>query len=141
MIKFYRVTPVSVVFFRDSRPFSAGEQALARLQFPPRLTPFLGALRTKFLEIKANSENVKIPELFPDVETQLKQISIFWFSMLKDDQPLLPLPFDAFAEWQSLSTERFVYEKPPDESNSGKEPPLEIPILNPENFMGIPTLK
>jgi len=110
MIVFYRVTPASVVFFRDPRPFIAGEHNLARLQFPPRVTPFLGALRTKFLELKAKDEGKNVSELVKDkeIDEQLKSISICWFSMLKDDEPLLPMPVDAFVTWKELPPARFV---------------------------------
>jgi len=128
MIRFYRVTPVSVMFFRDPRPFTAGEQALARLQFPPRLTPFLGALRTKYLEKKA--EGKPIPQLFPDIEGELKGISAIWFSMFKDNVPILPLPCDIFVKWKSLFGERFVYEKPTDDDN-----PLSVPVLKLQNMV------
>ncbi len=110
MIVFYRITPVSVLFFRDPRPFTAGEQSLARLQFPPRLTPFLGALRSKFLEFKAKDDHKQISELIKEneIEEQLKSISICWFSMFKDNEPLLPMPIDAFVKWKELSHTRFV---------------------------------
>lgn len=119
MISFYKVTPHSVLFFRDLRPFTAGEQSLARLQFPPRLTPFLGALRTKYLETRARDENKKIKEIFYNYERQVNSISIFWFSLVRDNDPILPAPFDLLAEWKSLPDDRFVTEKDP----------LNIPIL------------
>ncbi len=107
---FYKITPHSVLFFRDSRPFKAGEQSLARLQFPPRLTPFLGALRTKYLEVKARDENRRVKDIFSKYEEQVKSISIFWFSIMMDGEPILPVPFDLFAEWKPLSEDRFVTE-------------------------------
>ena len=126
MIKFYRVTPHSVLFFRDPRPFTAGEQALARLQFPPRLTPFLGAIRTKYLEEKAG--NNPISALFPYIEDELKQISIFWFSLLKNGTPLIPAPCDLITNWKKLDESRFVTERL--EVNGKFENP-KVPLLNP----------
>lgn len=122
---FYRITPVSVLFFRDPKPFMAGEQSLGRLLFPPRLTPFLGALRTKLLEDRAKAEGKKIPEIFNNYEQQLRSISIIWFSIIKDNKPLLPLPFDTFTKWQLLTDDRFVFEKASD-----KEQMLKVPISN-----------
>ncbi len=107
---FYKVMPHSVLFFRDPRPFTAGEQSLARLQFPPRLTPFLGALRTRFLEIEAKKEKKVVSEIYPKYEPQLKEISIFWFSLMKDGEPLIPVPFDAFSRWEKLNDDRFVFD-------------------------------
>lgn len=124
MIKFYRVTPVSVVFFRDPRPFVAGEHSLARLQFPPRLTPFLGALRTEFLEEMAKREKQDISKIFEKYKDTLGKISIVWFSMIRDGQPIFPMPFDTFAEWKSLPNERFIYENSLQEKES-----IKVPIL------------
>ncbi len=129
MINFYRVTPVSVVFFRDPRPFTAGEQALARLQFPPRLTPFLGAIRTKYLQEIAGDQ--PISALFPDVEDDLKQISIFWFSLVKDGTPLIPAPCDLLAIWKTLDENRFVVQKMEVDGRS-KNP--KIPFLDPHKI-------
>ncbi len=108
---FYKVMPHSVLFFRDPRPFTAGEQSLARLQFPPRLTPFMGALRTKFLDIESRRNGKSISDLFKDgIEDKLKTISIFWFSLMKDGEPLIPVPFDAFSRWEKLNNDRFVFD-------------------------------
>ncbi|RKZ00072.1 MAG: hypothetical protein DRQ10_04950 [Candidatus Hydrothermota bacterium] len=126
MIKFYRVTPHSVLFFRDPRPFTAGEQALARLQFPPRLAPFLGAIRTKYLEEKAGGK--PISALFPYIEDDLKQISIFWFSLLKNGTSLIPAPCDLITSWKKLDESRFVTERL--EVNGKFENP-KVPLLSP----------
>ncbi len=123
---FYRVTPHSVLFFRDPRPFSAGEQALARLQFPPRLTPFLGALRTKYLQEKACKEQKEIDEVFD--EKEVKQISVFWFSLMKDGTPLIPAPCDLLTNWKALDENRFVTEKV---KVNGKHENPKVPLLNP----------
>ncbi len=111
---FYKVTPHSVLFFRDPRPFTSGEQSLARLQFPPRLTPFLGALRTRYLEDRARDDKKRVKEIFSTYEKQLKSISIFWFSLFKQGMPILPAPFDALAEWKQLPDDRFITEKEKD---------------------------
>ncbi|MDQ7032445.1 MAG: type III-B CRISPR module-associated Cmr3 family protein [Desulfonauticus sp.] len=110
-LMFYKVTPLSVLFFRDTRPFLAGEQSLARLNFPPGISPFLGALRTKYLEIKSSKEKKSISQLFREgVAGELENISIFWFSFFKDENPILPMPCDAFSSWKRLSVEKFVFE-------------------------------
>lgn len=122
MITFYKVTPVSVLFFRDPRPFNKGEQSLARLQFPPKLTPFLGALRSKFLEEKTKREGKDIPEIFKANKQQIKKISIFWFSLMKDGTPLVPAPCDLYTDWKSLEESRFVTEKV--KQNDGYKNPI-----------------
>lgn len=43
------IQPLDVLFFRDSKPFNAGEGFRAKSAFPPTPYPFVGALRARIL--------------------------------------------------------------------------------------------
>lgn len=51
------IEPSDVLLFRESKPFSAGEQFLATNSFPPSPIPFLGAIRAKVLSKNGISFN------------------------------------------------------------------------------------
>lgn len=43
------IEPLDVLFFRDSKPFTAGESFRAKSAFPPTPYPFVGAIRSRVL--------------------------------------------------------------------------------------------
>ncbi len=47
--KWLWIKPLDVLFFRDSRPFTAGESHRAKSAFPPTPYPFVGAIRSRIL--------------------------------------------------------------------------------------------
>ncbi|MBM4330706.1 MAG: type III-B CRISPR module-associated protein Cmr3 [Deltaproteobacteria bacterium] len=108
------IQPTDVLMFRDGKPFSAGDDHLARsIVFPPPPTTFYGALRSKILsevfpEYKtygAFREGQKIPkqaELVvneigtPDKATGSLRISSFLLGKKNKDgiEPYFPMPKD-----------------------------------------------
>jgi CRISPR-associated protein Cmr3 len=47
--KWLWIEPLDVLFFRDSKPFTAGESFRAKSAFPPTPYPFVGAIRSRVL--------------------------------------------------------------------------------------------
>jgi len=47
--KWLWIEPLDVLFFRDSKPFTAGESFQAKSAFPPTPYPFVGAIRSRVL--------------------------------------------------------------------------------------------
>ena len=61
-----QIDPCDVLFFRDYKPFSGGEQSVAAVRFPPLPLPFVGALRAVMLETLGQGEVKNKDELLDD---------------------------------------------------------------------------
>ena len=56
------IEPCDVLFFRDSKPFAAGEQSAAQSGFPPPATALIGALRSQMFEFLAREKKITIQQ-------------------------------------------------------------------------------
>lgn len=60
------IDPCDVLFFRDYKPFSGGEQSVAAVRFPPLPLPFVGALRTVMLEQLLDDKSRRLDHILDD---------------------------------------------------------------------------
>jgi len=68
------IEPLDVLFFRDGRPFTAGEQHFAQSIFPPTSLTFQGAIRTKILKQKGILTNFDKLKAFWESKDEICQI-------------------------------------------------------------------
>ncbi len=69
-----RITPLDTLFFREPRPFTAGQQTDARSLFPPTSLTMQGMLRSLILAHHAPQALSRRGALPPDVSTVIGQI-------------------------------------------------------------------
>lgn len=101
-----RIDPCDVLFFRDCRPFSGGEQSVASVRFPPPPLPFAGALRSVMLETlgrdtgKSKDDLLDDPDIVslvgaPDDPSPLSFLGPFLIREKDEEQEIfLPCPSD-----------------------------------------------
>lgn len=109
------ISPVDVLFFRDGRSFSAGEDHEAQTLFPPLPTPIYGALRSAILSQK-NAQFRKGGFLITDAVAEqevgspssLGTLQINFFALAKHNgstaEPLFPMPADVLKKKKAVST-------------------------------------
>lgn len=107
-VKLWRFTPLDTLFFRDGRPFNAGETVWLNSQFPPSGRTLQGAIRTAIVEHSSmdwasyyaacKPENAGSNDLVKAIGNaeNLGQMQLSGPFLLRDDEWLLPAPLDLF---------------------------------------------
>lgn len=91
--------PADTFFFRDHRPFTAGEQTTANGRFPPPLGTIYGALRSAYIHQNANfldfrKETDASIKKWMGTPTEKGEFRIKGCFVSNEEQVFLPLPLD-----------------------------------------------
>ena len=106
--KLWQFAPLDTLFFRDGRPFNAGETVWLNSQFPPSGRTLQGAIRSAIVEHSGmdwtryhaicKSENAEGNTLVKAIGNaqDLGQMQLSGPFLLRDNEWLLPAPLDLF---------------------------------------------
>jgi CRISPR-associated protein Cmr3 len=111
MSKTINIQAADVLFFRDGRPFTMGEDAYAGGVFPPPPSAFYGALRSAFIGEK----------FIHDTKDGIKQsasLAVKHIFLTIEGQMYLPMPNDLVVPERKTESKLLGFEKKPLYSNS-----------------------
>lgn len=87
--RYFSIEALDTLFFRDGRPFNAGDESWTSGLFPPMPSVFCGFLRSLFF-----SENMKKLSKAGASDDPSTNLALRYLSLAQDNQPIFPIPSD-----------------------------------------------